>query len=248
GRVKFTALALIGLAGLGLASLGLVAGYQALLTSPFFEMKRLTISGHQRLSRTEITKLTGLKPGMSLLRLNLKAVRTRLEASPWVAQAHLRRVLPDELRIHLVERRPRAILAAGDLWYVDDQGQVFKKVNPKKRLDMPVISGLDPGQLDLAPAKADLAQSLKILRLLSRPGAPLGLNQLSEIQFSPASGAILHPLTQGPRIILGRGLIGLKIKHWRQVKADLTSKGLWSQIAYIDLRFKDRAFVGLRSG
>lgn len=241
----------LGLAGtitlLGL-SLLLVLGYQALLSNDLFAVKVVTVSGLERLDRNRVRKLAGIDGSLNLLRMDPDLVAAKLTGSPWVETAEVRRVLPDELRIHLVEYRPMALLMADGLWYVDSRGNRFKRVEPGEGVDLPVLSGLKGGDLEQDGGRADLKLGLEIIDRLSRGEAPLSADQVSEVNLDQGLGATLLPLGRSPRVILGRGSLGLKFEHWRRVLADLKARRLLGRVEYLDLRLKDRAFVGLKAG
>jgi len=243
GLIAAGVTALVGL------SLGLVIGYQALAESQTFRLTRLSLTGSEQLQRAEILKMAGIEPGMSLLKLDAEAVRQRLMASPWVSQARVRRVLPDELRIDLIERRPVAVVMASKPAYLGAEGRIFKKVEPGENLDLPVISGLSNEALKLAAGREDLRRARDVLARLAGARTPLPLERLSEIEINQRLGLVLLPLDKGPRIILGRGGdVGIRFEHWRRVKSDLKAKGLWEKVSYIDLRLDDRAYIGLMPG
>ena len=240
--------ALVGLAALVAVSLGLVVSYQALLISPFFALERLSLSGQERLQREEILKLAGIGPGVNLLKLDPRALVLRLESSPWVEKAQVRRVLPDELRIHIQEKKPWVLLHADGLWYLDRIGQPIKRIEPGEMFNLPIITGLTQKALESPQGRRDLAEAMDVVAKLSRGDAPLALDQVSEIRFSLGSGVTILPLAESPRVILGRGGIALKMEHWRKVLADLEAKGIGPRVEYIDLRLGDKAFVGLKTG
>lgn len=246
--LRSTGFCLVGLAALIAVSLGLTISYQALLISPFFAMEQLSISGQNRLDQEEILRLAGIEPGMNLLKVDPGSLIHRLESSPWVEKAQIRRVLPDELRIHIQEKRPWALLQSDGLWYLDRIGRPIKKIEAGEEFNLPIVTGLGPKAIRTAQGKQDLAEAMEILAKLSRAGSPLLLEQVSEIRFSLGSGATIVPLSSGPRILLGRGGIDLKMDHWRKVLVDLKAKGIGSQVEYIDLRLSDKAFVGLKAG
>ncbi len=239
---------LVGLAALIVVSLGLVVSYQALLVSPIFAMEKLSVSGQGRLEQQEILRLAGIRPGMNLLQVNPADMIRRLESSPWVEKAQIRRVLPDELRIHIQEKRPWALLHSDGLWYLDRIGRPIKRIEAGEEFNLPIVTGIGAKAIRSVQGKQDLAEAMDILAKLSRVDSPLSLEQVSEIRFNLGSGATILPLSSGPKILIGRGNIKLKMEHWRKVLADLKAKGIGSRVEYIDLRLGHKAFVGLKAG
>lgn len=230
------------LAGLLIFSLGLAASYQGVMASSTFRLSKIVVTGADKVSMDDVLPLTGLTDGVSLLAVDPEAVRQRLLASPWVAKAQVRRVLPDELRIHLVEHRPAAVIMTDRPWFVDLNGEVFKTVEKGEMMDLPIIS-LHGADLN----SNQVSRAMALLKALARPDSPLALTKLSEIQFDPDRGMIVHRLDRGPRVILGQGDLGLKFNHWRRVEADLRTKSRWEQVKYLDLRLAGQSFVGLKA-
>jgi len=247
-RIRLILIGTAFLTTLAAVSLGLVAGYQALAAGGLFYLKRVTLSGQERLDREQVLALAGIKEGQHLLELKPALLRRRLLASPWVAQARVRLIPPDEVKIHLVERRPTALVMAASPWFMDGQGVIFKAMEPGEWADLPVITGLEGKDPRQAAGTEVMKRVQEILDLLSRPGAPLPLAQLSEIRIEPGQALVLYPLAGGGRILLGSGGIEEAARRWQRVRADLTAKELWSRVAYVDLRFKNRAFVGFKAG
>jgi len=87
-----------------------------------------------------------------------------------------------------------------------------------------------------------------VLRLLQAGRTPLSPSQISEIHVEGSRSLALVPLSPGPIIRLGLEEPGSRLEQWGRVRADLRAKGLWPQVAYIDLRFRNQAYVGLKKG
>ena len=128
------------------------------------------------------------------------------------------------------------------------QPSLANRIEAGEEFNLPIITGLGQEAAQTAQGRQDLAEAMEIVARLSRAGSPLLLDQVSEIRFSLGSGATILPLSSGPRIILGRGGMELKVEHWKKVLADLEDKGIRTRVDYIDLRLGDKAFVGLKAG
>ena len=169
-RIRLILIGAAFLTTLAAASLGLVAGYQALAAGGLFYLKRVTLIGQERLDREQVLALAGLKEGQHLLELKPALIRGRLLASPWVAQARVRLIPPDEVRIHLVERRPAALVMAASPWFMDEEGVVFKTMEPGEWADLPVVTGLEEKDPRQAAGREVMERVREVLDLLSRPG------------------------------------------------------------------------------
>ena len=122
-------------------SLLLILAYDAVTQSSYFEARTITVEGNQRFSKERILKQAGLKLHDNILSVNLNTVRYRLMADPWVAAAEVERELPDAIHIRVRERVPIAIVdlnrparlaspPARQLFYLDEEGEIFKAVDP----------------------------------------------------------------------------------------------------------------------
>lgn len=116
--VRFRRVAVIaGIAAVAVACLwALVALYRA----PLFEVKSITVEGIRHFDRRGVLAIADVPKGATLLRLSTRAVRERLEADPWIADATVSRDFPDGLNIVVVERTPAAVVDGGGdrLWVV----------------------------------------------------------------------------------------------------------------------------------
>ena len=114
-------------AGLGY---GLAVGYRALPVASLFEIKKVEITGLERLSPGDLEPLIALQPSQRLPDIDLREVHGRLMEHPWIRDAQVRKTYPDTLAIRVVERRPFAVVQgdSGDV-LVDETGKVLEKVS-----------------------------------------------------------------------------------------------------------------------
>ncbi len=118
-----------------------------------FKLADVTVEGRDYVERSAILAALNVKPGDSLLGVDLQASRQRLEAIDWVASATVERRLPDTLYVTLRERRAVALWQNGtEYTLIDRNGRTVK------------ASRMPPG-----------AESLL---LLGGPGAPEHVGEL----------------------------------------------------------------------
>ena len=85
------------------------------------------VYGAERVPQAELIQLAQITRGMSLLRIDVNRVRTRIMQHPWIRDALVQRVYPNELEVIVYERRPAAILGSEKNGYlVDGEGYVLK--------------------------------------------------------------------------------------------------------------------------
>ena len=73
------------------------AGYSRVMASERLKVGRVDVRGSRFLSEGEVRELLGPAVGENILGLDIDALKARLRASPWVADATVRRTLPDTL-------------------------------------------------------------------------------------------------------------------------------------------------------
>ena len=64
------------------------------------------VYGAERVAQAELIQLAQITRGTSLLRINVERVRRQIMQHPWIRDALVRRVYPNELEVIVYERRP----------------------------------------------------------------------------------------------------------------------------------------------
>ena len=96
----------------------------------------IAIHGNEHLSRGEVLEVFGSDLQRDIFRVPLAERRADLERLPWVAHATVMRLLPNHLRVEIVERTPVAFTRQGtQIGLVDGDGVL---------LDMPPQAAGDP--------------------------------------------------------------------------------------------------------
>jgi cell division protein FtsQ len=145
-----TMLLLLGSAGLGVVKGGHVAevsvalgdSRNAFANSIGFGIATVAINGRKQLSQDEVLAIGGVNGRSSLLFLDASAVRERLKANPWIAEATVLKLYPGELRIDLVERSAFALWQQdGKLSVIADDGAVLEPYVPRRFVSLPLVVG-----------------------------------------------------------------------------------------------------------
>ena len=145
------------------------------------------------------------------------------------------------------ERKPVAILSLDYLYYIDDSGKIFKLLEGNDRLDLPVITGLKPEDLqqDPEPAKQKLRETVGLLQALQFR-QNLKLEDISEVHVDQQRGYSLITCRGGVPIKLGFQNFSSKLDRLEKVFKGLKSRLL--ALAYIDLNVDDRVIVRVQNG
>jgi cell division protein FtsQ len=172
----------------------LVGGFALYQVGSFFlysprvtlaSLDQIEISGTHYLARQAITEKFAQDENRSVIRVPLDDRRVALEAIPWVDHAIVSRILPDRLRVEIVERSPVAFLRNGsDLGLVDGHGVLLDRP-VEGDFQFPVVSGIS----EATPAgqrEQRMGYYTQLMRDLTavRPGAA---DHVSEVDLSDAS-------------------------------------------------------------
>lgn len=141
GRVPWRAVGLSVGAVIGLVSL--YRTVDLVVHAASLQVQQIDVQGNARLSRGEVQTLVAGMRGQSILTVDLERFRARLLASPWVAEAAMRRVLPSTIEVFVAERVPMALCRVdGRLHLLDRDGMLIDEFGPKyAQFDLPIIDG-----------------------------------------------------------------------------------------------------------
>ncbi|MCY3954775.1 MAG: FtsQ-type POTRA domain-containing protein [Nitrospira sp.] len=142
-RRRWTRVIQGGLVGI-LVILGML-GYQWLpsAVAGLLSIKRVSISGTERLDRRVVLSLLDLPDDRSLLSVDLSSLERKVETHPAVASASVGRVLPHTLTVIVVERKPAALFQhAGGTLFLDKEGVVLSLAPDRPAGTLPELTGL----------------------------------------------------------------------------------------------------------
>jgi cell division protein FtsQ len=121
------------------AGILLFAGYRAAASASFFQVRNVDVSGTAHVSPDEIRAIVRDRVSPTgVWRADLDAVSRELKKVAWVREAVVSRVLPDGLRVRVMEREPRAVIrtAAGKFVWVDEDAFSLGTASPGDQIFM----------------------------------------------------------------------------------------------------------------
>lgn len=148
-------------------------------------LDQVEVAGNRYVPRQAIVERFAADEGKSVLRIPLDDRRKALEAIPWVDHAVVARIMPDRIRVELVERTPVAFLRSGtDLGLIDAHGVLLDRP-VEGDFQFPVVSGIGES---MPAGQRELRMGLYtvLLRDLDRvkPGAS---DHVSEVDLADAT-------------------------------------------------------------
>jgi cell division septal protein FtsQ len=120
-------------------------GYRTVTASEFFDVKNIDVHGAAYASRNDIEKIVSAQTERSgVWNADLNDIKVKVERLDFVKSAAVSRVLPDGVKVTVIERAPKAVvrLAGGDYW-ADEEGVIIAQVNRSASLPPFVMRGWD---------------------------------------------------------------------------------------------------------
>ena len=220
--------------GLGLVALAWT-GYAKVMASERLRVLKVEVRGSHFLSEGEVRELLGPAVGENILGLDIQALKARLRASPWVADATVSRTLPDTLKVSIHERVPLALAEIDRLYLMDADGGLIDIYGPRTAaFDLPIVRGLQGLEGEARRDRAERAGAL--LKDLGDLGAEisevyvLGSGDMRVILRGPGETLLLGPPPCRPRFLAFLGL-----------RKELAEKAPATE-SY-DLRFRGRIYA-----
>ena len=195
-----------------------------------FRITGLAIAGRRQLTEAEVLESAGISDRSSLLFLDVDTVRRRLESTPWIAQATVRKFYPGRLEIAVEEREPFAIWqTAGKLFVIAGDGAVLGPFQPERTPRLPLVVG--PGAAPKARDFMAIIDRYPVVREQLR-AAVLVADRRWNLKLKSGLDVRL------PEAEIGQALDKL-------MALDRSKKLLSRDLTAIDLRLPDRVTVRL---
>ncbi len=99
-----------------------------ILAGPSFQVRRVEVTGNQRLSSSQVVATAGLARPGSVFAIDAATIRRKLTATPWVRDAKVTTTLPDHVVLGVDGWQPVAVYLAGGKGqplFLSDQGVVL---------------------------------------------------------------------------------------------------------------------------
>jgi cell division protein FtsQ len=200
-----------------------------------YEHPNLTLTGVRHASRSQILKVFAIDYSRSVYRIPLEERRRELLQVSWVKDATIMRIWPDQLKVHIVERKPVAFLPAGDsrVLLIDADGEVMEPPRGE-RFRLPVLEGVQPD--DALAVREDRVR--RMLHVLREAGSRAG--EISEIDMGEPDNvkATLETGGRAITLLLGDHSFGPRFTRFFNHYPDIRKYKPEARI--MDLRLDDR--------
>jgi cell division protein FtsQ len=207
-------------------------------------------TGLSQVSRGDILPVFGEDIGKNIFFIHLSERRKQLEQIPWIERATVMRILPDHLRVSVVERTPVAFVRVGQQIELVDGNGVLLAMSPEAltqhHYSFPVVTGIEP-RAPLAARKARMAVYQRLISDLDSSGQHLS-QQISEIDLTdPEDARVLMP-EQGADILAHFGDEQF-LERYQRYKAHIADwRQQYPRLAAVDLRYDTQVVLKMAPG
>ena len=215
----------------------------ALQQSPVFSVSTISVNGNRWVSTGEILTLVDSLRGQNIFLADLEIQRSNLQASAWVKDVNLRRILPSTVIVSVTERQPLVVARhGGRLYLVDALGEVVDEYGPRfAEFDFPIIDGLFLGDVP-EKNRAEIGRVKLAAQLLRQVADREELAvRISQVDVGNPRDAVVL-LNGDPAFIhLGNERFVERLETYLDLASTLRAHV--PKIDYVDLRFDRRVYV-----
>ncbi len=207
-------------------------------------------TGLTEVSRAEMLPVFGEDIGRNIFFVPLGERRKQLEEIPWIERATVMRLLPDQIRVAVVERQPIAFVRQGQqIGLVDANGVLLTMpaaMMAQHHYSFPVVTGIaasDP----LAERKARMAVYQRLLAELDSNSQHVS-EQISEIDLTDTEDAQVLIPEQGGDVLVHFGDDRF-IERYQRFEAHIAEwRQQYPKLVGVDLRYDQKVVLDMASG
>lgn len=146
----------------------LLAGMLVFMSSSFFDVQKITVSGNAYYTSEQILDLAKAKTGGNLFWTNLSKWKNRLLDDPYIKNVKISRSLPDTIKISVKERAEYAAIPySGDYIIIDKDALILRQTDVAPAVTL--IGGLTLSNIEAGTALKveENAMFTKTMKLLA---------------------------------------------------------------------------------
>jgi cell division protein FtsQ len=216
------------------------AVYSWLGHSRLFSVRDIDMNRCAYVTRDEVSGiLSGVAQG-NIWSLSSRDIGHRLRTHPWVRSVSVRKVFPDRLVVRIEERKPAAMVNLDALYYVDEEGTIFKRLTAYDPKNFPIVTGFSRGELTARDA-VTLQNLRKTLELLRSTESGVLRQNISEVHFDAQEGYTLVTRDSGLQLKIGMMDFREAMKRIEEAMPKLSKVGQARGI--VDLKTAGRIYV-----
>jgi cell division septal protein FtsQ len=229
------------------------AGYRAAASASFFQVRKVEVQGTSRVSADDVQTLVRKEVEKTgVWKADLKGMNARLEKLPWIKTAVVSRVLPDGIRVRIIERAPRAVVRTGSgrFRWVDEEAVLLGEMLPTDQIPPFFLRGLNEDDPEGARAenRARVAKFIELQGAWEGAGVAERVSEVNLIDMRDIRAQLAGDDSR-IEIRLGPEDQGQRLKDALKVLDGQKQSARGALISYIDVsQGNKRAILGMTSG
>lgn len=206
----------------------LIFSYNFLLSTDLLRVERIEVKGCERLTEKDVISTAQIAPDQNLLALRMEAIAERVKKNPWVKDVQITRSFPRTVAFSVTEKKPVALAQRmTDLYFIDAEGSVIKKLESGEETDLPVFTGFSENA-------GLVRKSIELLSFFAAETEFPQARDIAEINGDEVQGLSIF-LDNGLCLQLGLDDYAGKLKKFKLILADLGRRNIGSGFLLIDL-------------
>jgi len=201
----------------------------SLLQHSYFSVQEIRVRGGRRVGGSEIVSMTGLRRGMKIWKIDPKGIEAKVSRHPWVRRVIVRREFPRRVVIQIEEWVAKGIVVFGELYYVNAEGFIFKKITEGETVNYPLITGLRRADIEshVTSDRQRIAAALRLSDLFGENSITI-----SEFHFDSHRGVVVYPVSYPVALRMDWGEWPEKVRRLKRVLSEW--RGKVGRLAWVD--------------
>lgn len=132
----------------------------ATMTSPLFNIKKITVVGNDKITTNEIISLSQINIEENTYKTNMKKAKSKILENPYIKSVEIKRKLPSNVEILVEERKTTFMIEYGNSYvYINNQGYILEVSSEK--LEVPILQGAETITEDFIPGNRLCTEDLE---------------------------------------------------------------------------------------
>ncbi|MGB9599832.1 MAG: cell division protein FtsQ/DivIB [Myxococcota bacterium] len=208
--------------------------YHFVMTSDFFAVKRINVFGTRNSFVDDIVGLSGISIGDNIFSFSSTKTAEQIKSHPWVKKVLVRKHLPDGVSIEITEYRPVMFINFSQLYLVDENAVVFKRLEAGEIFDFPIISGISKDDY-INRTEYFRQKILSIFEIENRFSKLFPQIPISEIVYEKDGDITIISARNSFEIRLGQNNYEKKFTILSTILSEVKRSDISPEIVYLDI-------------
>ena len=210
----------------------------------------IEVQGNEHVTRAQLLSIFGEDVERNIFKVPLEERKAQLEQLPWVEHATVMRLLPNRLRISVVERTPVAFVRQGNhIGLVDGNGVVLNmptNVQASMKYSFPVITGINENDpLSVRAARMKIYQ--RFTSELDSGGEKISRN-LSEVDLSNPEDVRATIPDHSSEVLVHFGEDNF-LERYKKFEEHLPEwRAQYPRLSSVDMRYEQQVVLQMQPG